>query len=90
MTQDPLISLPGTQLEIETTPDPAPIKTSNRLVLEITEFLDADAIMYVRIAQARLERRGTICTSTELIERLIKAFVIRAEKRFRLYEELKR
>jgi hypothetical protein len=89
MTQDPLLLLPEPQPRIEATPDPTPIKTSMQLS-EITGCLDADAIMYVRIAQARLERRGTICTSTEVIERLIKVFVIRAEKRFTLYEELKR
>jgi hypothetical protein len=88
MTQDPLTTPPEPQPEIEAAPRPTPIEAGDRPGSKITDFLDTEAIMYVKIVQARLAYQGSTCTSAEVIERMIKAFTRRAEKRRKLYGQL--
>jgi hypothetical protein len=87
--QEPLMPLPELQPEIEVAPDPRPMKTFNQPKPELRDFLDAETAMHLEIAQARLRYMGTICTTSDVIAKLIRAFAIKAEKRPSLYEQLK-
>jgi hypothetical protein len=91
MTQDqePLMPLPEPQAEIEVASKLAAVKTVNRPNSDFQDSLDAETVMYLEIAQARLKCMGTICSTSDVIAKLIKAFAVKAEKRPSLYEQLR-
>ena len=91
MTQDqePLMPLPEPQPEIEVAPKPAPVKMVNPPISELRDFLDAETVMHLEIAQARLRYMGTVCTTSDVIAKLIRAFAVKAEKNPKFYEQLR-